>query len=108
VVSVTLKNITPTTLDRMFPKACPVRIQLFRYPSTTPSYDETRLPCDMSVTSDTTIDSDPLVLAHGRFVSEIVGDSLPPVLYSIKVLVYTEGAQPVIVDAGKITFPVAR
>jgi hypothetical protein len=101
-VIVTLQNNTGAVQTRTYPAACPVRIQLFRLSDNALLYDETRLPCDKTVTATLTlIGLGSTTLNSGvRFPGTIAGDSLPLVTYTVRVVVLTEGTSSVVLNAG--------
>jgi hypothetical protein len=99
-VIVTLRNVNGSPVVSIYPRACPVLAQVLRNSDNVPVYDETRLPCDITLTDTVTIDFDPVVLTRTRLVSQIAGDSISHGVYRVNAAVLTNGAQPVIVGAG--------
>lgn len=97
---VSVRNATGSPQMITYPTLCPVRIQLYRDSDSALLYDETRVPCDMTMTTTNTIDLEAIVLTRTRFTNDIAGDSIPNALYRVKAAVFTNGSAPVIVDAG--------
>jgi hypothetical protein len=104
-VIVTMQNTTGATLTRTYPAGCPVRVQLYRLSDNARLYDETRWACDATPVATITLPGfSTTTLSSGvRFPGNVAGDSLPLVAYTVRAVVFTEGAASVIINAGTYT-----
>jgi hypothetical protein len=105
-VTATLRNTRAVALSRSYPLACPVLIRLQRRADGAVLYDETQRACSATPAAVLDIPTNGTgTLQSGlRMIASFRGDSVPDGEYDVFAAVMTEGAQPVILPAGRITF----